>query len=154
MSLFTEAIKNSPNVDPPVLVDMTNALFAPERINLLDRDEPIAPEDLGGMYVLTNESGTLGAAALFNPEVMVRAGELLGTDYYILPSSIHETILVPDTTGVSAKELSDMVKQANRTVVDEKDILSDDVYHYSKDTRAFDKVADDRNRADMVAEGR
>ena len=61
---------------------------------------------------------------------------------------------VPDTAGIDAKELSDMVKQANRTVVDEKDILSDNVYHYSKDTRAFDKVADDRNRADMVAEGR
>ena len=151
-TLFVEAIKNSPNVDPPVLIDMSNALFEPERVNLLERTEPIAPEDLGGMYVLTNESGTLGAAALFNPNVMERAGELLDSDYYILPSSIHETILVPDTPAVNAKDLTEMVKQANRSVVDEKDILSDSVYHYSKDTRAFDKVSDDRNRADMVAE--
>ena len=47
-----------------------------------------------------------------------------------------------------------MVKQANRTVVEDKDILSDNVYHYSKDERRLDKVTQDRELGDRVAEGR
>ena len=153
-TLFSDAMKSSVVLDPPTLVDMTSALFAPEKNNLLDRDEPIVPEDVGGMYVLTNTSGSLGAAALFYPDVKDKAAELIGSDYYILPSSIHEVIIVPDSAGINAKELCDMVKQANRTVVDEKDILSDNVYHYSRDERRLDKVSTEPARADRVAEGR
>ena len=153
-TLFAQAMKNSAVVEPAMLIDMNSALFSPERVNLLDREEPIAPEDIGGMYVLTNASGSLGAAALFYPDVKEKAAELLGSDYYILPSSVHEVILVPDAPGITEKELCDMVKQANRTVVDEKDILSDNVYHYSRGDRGLDKVNPDRERGDMVAEGR
>jgi hypothetical protein len=106
------------------------------------------------MYVLTNTSGSLGAAALFYPDVKDKAAELIGSDYYILPSSTHEVILVPDSAGINPKELCEMVKQANRTVVDEKDILSDNVYHYSRDERRLDKVSAEPTRADRVAEGR
>jgi hypothetical protein len=153
-TLFADAMKNSATVDPPTLVDMSSALFSPERINLLDRNEPVAPEDIGSIYVLTNASGSLGAAALFYPDVKEKTGEILGSDYYILPSSIHEVILVPDAAGIDKKELCDMVKQANRTVVEPQDILSDNVYHYSRDDRRLDKITAEPNRADMVAEGR
>ena len=108
--------------------------------------------DVGGMYVLTTESSTLGACAMYYPDVKEKAGELIGSDYYILPSSVHEVILIPDTAGIDAKELCDMVRQANRTVVEEKDILSDNVYHYSRDERRLDKVNAEPNRADRVAE--
>ena len=47
-----------------------------------------------------------------------------------------------------------MVKQANKTVVEPKDILSDTVYHYSKNDRRLEKVATDRELGSMVAEGR
>jgi hypothetical protein len=153
-TLFADAMKSSVILDPPTLVDMTSALFSPEKTNLLDRDEPIAPEDVGGMYVLTNTSGSLGAAALFYPDVKDKAAELIGRDYYILPSSVHEVILVPDSQDIKANELCDMVKQANKTVVEEQDILSDNVYHYSRDDRRLDKVTADPQRADRVAEGR
>ena len=106
------------------------------------------------MYVLTNTTGSLGAAALFYPDVKEKAGELLGGDYYILPSSTHEVILVPDSADIDAKNLCDMVKQANRTVVEPNDILSDNVYHYSRDERRLDMVSAEPNRADMVAEAR
>lgn len=152
--LFSDAMSNAKIYDPATLVDMTSALFSPERANLLDRDEPLAPEEVGGMYVLTNESGSLGAATLFYPDVKEKAAELLGSDYYILPSSVHETILVPDNPDINAKDLCEMVKQANRTVVDEKDILSDNVYHYSKDDRRLDKVSAEPNRSEKVAEAR
>lgn len=152
--LFSSAMSSAKIYDRAELVDMTNALFSQEKVNLLDRDEPIAPEDLGGMYVLTNSTGSLGASALFYPDVKEKAAEILGSDYYILPSSTHEVILVPDTSGINAKNLCDMVKQANRTVVDEKDILSDNVYHYSREDRRLDKVSADPVRDSMVAEAR
>ena len=152
--LFSDAMSNAKIYDPASLVDMSSALFSPEKVNLLEREEPIAPEDIGGMYVLTNSTGSLGAAALFYPDVKEKAAELFGGDYYILPSSVHEVILVPASAGINEKELCDMVKQANRTVVDEKDILSDDVYHYSRDERRLDKVSAEPARADRVAEGR
>ena len=154
-TLFADAMKNSAIVEPAMLIDMSNALFAPSaRVNLLDRDEPISPEDVGGMYVLTNASGSLGAATLFYPDVKEKAAELIGGDYYILPSSTHEVILVPDSAEISESDLCDMVKQANRSVVEEKDILSDNVYHYSRDERRLDKVTQDREHGDRVAEAR
>ena len=152
--LFSDAMSNAKIYDPPELVDMTSALFSPKKDNLLERDEPLAPEEIGGMYVLTNKSGSLGAAAFFYPDVKEKTAELLGKDYYILPSSIHEVIIVPDSPDIKAKELCDMVKQANRSVVDEKDILSDNVYHYSKDDRRLDKISAEPELADRVAEGR
>lgn len=153
-TLFAEAMSSSVVMEPAVLTDMSQALFSPEKENLLDRSEPLAPEDIGGMYVLTNESGSLGAAALFYPDVKEKAAELIGSDYYVLPSSTHEVILVPEAAGIDAKDLCDMVKQANRTVVEEKDILSDNVYHYSKDERRLDKVTSEPQLSDRVAEGR
>ena len=152
--LFSDAMSNAKIYDPASLVDMSSALFSPEKVNLLEREEPIAPGDIGGMYVLTNSTGSLGAAALFYPDVKEKAADLFGGDYYILPSSVHEVILVPASAGINEKELCDMVKQANRTVVDERDILSDDVYHYSRDERRLDKVSAEPARADRVAEGR
>jgi len=152
--LFTEAIANAPVYDPAILMDMSSALFSPENVNLLDRDEPIAPEDVGGMYVLGNSSGSLGASVLFYPDVKEKAAEVLGSGYYVLPSSIHETILVPDSAGIDEKDLCEMVKQANRAVVEPKDILSDHVYHYSRDDRRLEKVSAEPARDSIVAEAR
>ena len=153
-TLFADAMKNSAIVEPAQLVDMSNVLLQAQGVNLLDRDEPLPPGAVGSMYVLTNASRTLGAAAMFYPDVKEKAAELIGGDYYILPSSCHEVILVPDTLEVKAKDLCEMVKEANRTVVEDKDILSDNVYHYSKDERRLDKVTQDRELGDRVAEGR
>jgi len=129
--LFSDAMSNAREYAPASLVDMSSALFSPEKVNLLEREEPIAPEDIGGMYVLTNSTGSLGAAALFYPDVKEKAAVLLGGDYYILPSSVHEVILVPAAAGINEKELCDMVKQANRTVVEAHDVLSDNVLLFS-----------------------
>lgn len=152
--LFLNAMDSAVTKEPAVLTDMTQALFSPDKENLLDRTEPLEPMDVGGMYVLTNESGNLGASALFYPDVKEKAAEMLGCGYYVLPSSVHECILVPESAGINEKELCDMVKQANRTVVEPKDVLSDNVYHYDRDSRNLSKVEPEREKADRVAEGR
>ena len=153
-TLLTDSVRNSIIIDPPVLTDMSQAIFSQERENRLDRNEPVDPSDVSNMYVLTNTTGSFGAAALFSPDVKEKAAELIGGGYYVLPSSVHETILVPFSAGVSEKELCDMVKQANRTVVEEKDVLSDNVYRYDPGSRSLSRVEPDKERRTAMTEGR
>lgn len=150
-TLFSVAMDRSVINEPPILTDMSQALFDRDAGNLLDGNNMIAPEDLSGMYVLTNSSASFGAATLFYPDVREKAAEILGTGYYVLPSSQHEVIIVPDTAGISEKDLSDMVKQANRTVVEPHDILSDNVYHYDRDSRELSRVMPERDKSDREA---
>lgn len=153
-TLFITAMDDSMHIAPAVLTDMSQALFSPDKENLLDRTEPLDTADVGGMYVLTNEEGMLGASALYYPDVKEKAAELIGSGYYVLPSSVHEVILVPDTMDHDVRDLCEMVKQANRTVVEPKDVLSDNVYHYDRDARSLNKVDPGREKADRVAEAR
>ncbi len=83
------------------------------------------------VYVLTNTSGIDGAAAILSEKAMKDAREMIGEDFLILPSSRHEVLLVPRSTSFSIRDLSDMVKEVNASVVDREDLLSDHVYRYN-----------------------
>ena len=80
-------------------------------------------------FVLTNQQKTKGSVMAICPEVMDKITEQLG-DVYILPSSVHEVILVPANLGGDVKDLARMVKQINANEVKPEDRLSDNVYHY------------------------
>ena len=83
------------------------------------------------VYVLTNMSSIDGAAAILSEKAMKQAREAVGEDFFILPSSRHEVILVPRSSSLSIAEMTDMVVSANRTVVEDRDLLSDHVYRYN-----------------------
>ena len=95
-------------------------------------------EKIGGgteklpLYVLTNAKMFLGAACVFYPEVLSSIGNAVQTDYYILPSSIHECIILPASSGYSREELEEIVRQVNEAQVPEQEILSNHVYFYDK----------------------
>lgn len=90
------------------------------------------------MYVLSNESGINGASAmLYNNELKQFAMEL-DQDFYILPSSIHEVILVPFSKEIQREQLMDMVKDVNMTQVPKEDILSNKVYLYHRETNVIE----------------
>lgn len=93
-------------------------------------------EQVGGpalpMYVLTNVKMFLGAACIFYPEVLGSIGKAVQMDFYILPSSIHECIILPAIGGYSREELEEIVRQVNEAQVPEQEILSDHVYFYDK----------------------
>ena len=59
----------------------------------------------------------------------------LEKDLFILPSSVHEIIIVPATDDIDRKELDNMVKDVNKKELDAIDVLSDHVYYYSRDRR-------------------
>lgn len=139
-SILEEAVRNASETDPPTLVDMSRELLCPEKTNLFGRTEPISPEDISNMYVLSNSSGMMGASALFYPDVMQRSAEIIGSGYYVLPSSLHELILVPDSADIKEEALCDMVREANRTVVEPQDVLCDDVFHYCAQAGRLSRV--------------
>ena len=80
-----------------------------------------------GMYVLTNKEKFLGANMILHSEAMKEIREKMGGDFYLIPSSIHEWILVPMET-TSMEELNFMVKDINMSQVHKEEWLSDHVY--------------------------
>lgn len=84
------------------------------------------------MYILTNENKYFGAAVILYPHVLSHISRILGGGFYILPSSIHECILVPDSGQYTKAELETMVKEVNATQVEADEVLSDSVYYYDR----------------------
>ena len=84
------------------------------------------------MYVLTNKEKYFGAACIFYPDVLKQISEKLEDNLYILPSSIHECIIIPASGEYTRKSLSEMVTEINGTQVEETEVLSDYVYYYDR----------------------
>lgn len=83
------------------------------------------------LHVLSNKSGIGGASMIACSETLKRAHEELGEDFYILPSSVHEVILVAQSkVDHDVEALQDMVKAINLADVPVKDRLSDSVYKF------------------------
>lgn len=147
--LYEESLRNLPDMLPPrifhmeaMLEEMLSGNCVRAR-NLLDEEEPVSSEELCGLYVVTNEQRWLGAVALFYHGVLDRFMERMGWEsVYIIPSSIHEMLLV---TGEPVEEsrLLEMVCDVNDTTVDEQDRLTYSVYHYSRGMGLMSRVAHD-----------
>jgi hypothetical protein len=92
------------------------------------------------MYVISNSKGINGASCLLYPEVVKSLSEDLQSDLYILPSSIHEIILVRDNGKLDKNALKEMVTEVNNTQVPEEEILSESVYFYSRQRDAITMI--------------
>ena len=79
-----------------------------------------------------------GAGVMAYPEFFNEASEIVGGSFFILPSSIHEVLLLPDTGDATVEWLTDMVKTVNTDVLDPEDKLSDTVYHYDAEAKLFE----------------
>jgi len=84
-----------------------------------------------GMYVLRSSEQDFGAAVIVDKKVLVGCCQRLGEDFYVLPSSIHEVILLPVSIASSKEELEEMVREVNENCVGQEDYLSGRVYQYS-----------------------
>lgn len=132
--LLETAFLNTAERNEPVFLGMGGMLFGEDRPEVVNpMKDGFAVDNNLGMYVLTNTSQQNGASVLFYPDMQKRIGEVLDKNYYVLPSSLHEVIIVPEGTGPTLKELQAMVKDANRTVVDSKEVLSDKVLFYDRE---------------------
>ena len=89
------------------------------------------------MYILSNSQGINGATSLIYLNVLKEFSEQINSDLFILPSSIHEVILVPYDRTISKDSLIQMVKEVNRTQVAFDEVLSDSVYYFSRENNAI-----------------
>ena len=98
-----------------------------------EKEEDFFLPDNQKLYVLTNKDRVLGASLMLDDETLGNFAKEKDKDVFILPSSIHELILVPDFGFLEFERLKMMVKDVNRTLVPSEDVLSDSVYIYRKD---------------------
>ncbi len=89
---------------------------------------PFDPDDYIPMYVLTNRERWNGAAVMAYPGVIRDMAKELGESLYIIPSSIHEVIVVPDRGQMEG--LGSIIREVNDTQLDPKETLSDHPYYY------------------------
>lgn len=96
-------------------------------------DFEVSQENSGiPMYLLTNVQKFLGAAAILYPGTLRQIARWMRRNFFILPSSIHECILVPEGMGCSKQMLQEMVEEVNETQVPEPEVLSSKVYYYDR----------------------
>ncbi len=87
------------------------------------------------MYVLSNRLRSYGAAVILYRDRLEEIGECLGENYYVLPSSVHEVIIIAESAAPGQEELSDLVTEINTTQVDAEEVLSNHAYYYDRKKR-------------------
>lgn len=137
--LHKDAMEIAPQLNPAEIRGMSEVMvemMGPEQAEMMGIT-PVAPED-EQLFVATVPDKTHGASVLAYQNFMDQAAERVGGDFYILPSSIHEILIVPDNGRMQLKELEAMVRDVNATQVAPCDKLTDNVYHYSAQEKIFE----------------
>lgn len=106
-------------------------LLSEEMLRELKKAE--ASESGVNMFVLTNNNGLNGATCILYDNVIRNFAKVQDANIYLLPSSIHEMMLVPETEDTDPAFLADLVRQANQSAVGFIDLLSDHIYFYDKE---------------------
>lgn len=133
--LYNHAEKNTRTILPLRIRKLTDCVR-----DMLNDDEIEVPDT--PFLVLSNERNVHGAAAILYEDCLYEVSEEIG-DFYIIPSSVHEVILVSSSDcEISPLELAEMVYEVNFSVVDQKDRLSNQVYYYNSDIREVVKATD------------
>ena len=128
--LFKIAIQNMPSLFPPQLTPLEELLFHNSHPGF------ITPNTCP-LYVLTNSSGTCGAACMLYENIIKNFADRWESDVIIFPSSIHEVLIMADEKLYDYDALSQMVAEINRDVVSEEEVLSDFIYIFSRTEEAF-----------------
>ena len=87
------------------------------------------PDELQ-LFILSNEPRINGSTSMIYDGILADFAKKIKKDLYILPSSIHEVLLMPATKEIEEQALLNLVRDANRTVVGLPDILSDSIYRF------------------------
>lgn len=102
------------------------------------------------MYVLSNNSRYYGAACILYKDLLKKFAESHDADIYILPSSVHEMILLPDRGGEDPVKLAEMVRDVNDTQLSPEEVLSDSVYYYDRKSGEIRMLQSKQKAADAA----
>lgn len=119
------AAENTPRLYPVYLEAMEEVLK-----NMLDcNEEGMTPGD-NFLSVLTNQRKTDGAVCMIYPDVLHQHALQKGKNFYIIPSSVHEVLLLDDNGEESVEEIKSMIRDVNKNHLEESEILSYRLYYY------------------------
>lgn len=155
--LYRLAEKNTRHLFPPVVRCMSDIIL--EMCMKDNVPSEVAEAMIGDippkqmMWVLSNSNGINGAVAMMYDDKLQQVSKALGSDLYVLPSSVHEVIAVSTEMG-NPEELAAMVAEINMGQVELAERLSNQVYHYDKDLRELSLATDTPNKRldEVVAE--
>lgn len=153
--LFKCAVENTKRIFPTTVRNLSDVLkdmclnygVTDDDIGMI-LDERMADQ---AMWVISNTVCNNGAANMLYENVLHELAEKLGSNLYILPSSVHEVIAVPTELG-GPGELAELVDQANMQCVSPTERLSNHVYYYDRDLRKLTLATDVLEPGDIVLE--
>lgn len=135
-SLYELAVKNTPILLPYDLKSMEDVLRYADPDSLSfgsgKMQMPSAPGKPPAMYVLSNTERYYGAAVILYPQVLAFFADLQESDLYILPSSVHEVLLLPKSSCPHASGLNCIIQEVNASQVLAEEILSDHFYCFDR----------------------
>ena len=134
--LHQDAIEAAQNTMKYSIRSMDEVLMGMALSMGIEQDQPVMFSS--PLYVATTERDMFGAGVLAVPSFFEDAAEKLDGNFYVLPSSVHEILLLPDRFAPEPQYLKEMVQNVNANEVDPKDRLSDNVYHYDAKERVFE----------------
>lgn len=127
--IFDIAKENMMKKQKTKIIPMENAIASMLGEEMENEDE--IPKTECKMAVMTNQDKMYGANGFLRKDLLKKYSERIGKDLYILPSSVHELLVVPKF-AVNAEELRRMVQEVNENEVADEEILSYNVYEYSR----------------------
>lgn len=108
-------------------------------LKLIDPDFPMDEEpDAWPLFIASNKERNYGAGVLAYPGFLDRAAEKLGGDFFVIPSSVHEVLLLRKLEAVTAADLAEIVRGVNATELKPDEVLSDHVYQYVREKKSFE----------------
>lgn len=136
-ALYQQALANTIEQNPPKIDSLINIICSLQEESNAWQEIPNFTMEPYEQYVLSNSSNYFGASVLLYPEVLKQLSQNTNSNLFILPSSIHELILMRDNGDMDAAELQAMVASVNKTELVPEDILSDEVYYYDKNEQTL-----------------
>ena len=146
-----DALNNAPKEFPAQIRPLATVLAG--MMGDEDMMEEMPEPDSSTLYVASIPGLSYGAGVIAYPTFMEQAAEKLGGDFFILPSSIHEVLLLKDDGKTDYRGLEAMVCEINQTQVAPEDRLSDFVYHYDTRDRIFERAGGFESRKRILVGG-
>lgn len=85
------------------------------------------------MLVCTNKKGMYGASILYDKQELIEVSNKLQDDFYIIPSSVHEVIVIKRGRIDDTDNIKMIINEVNRSVISPIDYLSDSLYLFDRE---------------------
>lgn len=127
-SVYYDAVENAPRIFPLSIESIDDVLGLS------------GGSQYRTFYVMSNSKRHYGAACMLYDHALSDFADRIGEGFHIIPSSVHEVLLVPDSLEIPSGELRDMLLDVNQSIVRDDEILSDGIYYYDKSSGSVDLV--------------